>query len=110
MKKVTLKIRELMIRPLTRALVLATVLALVVATVLVTYNNGNRAQSLDDTTAVVRNTHWGDNVTITIGDGNFRYQANSVPNHALNAEYVMPVKARMECPVFAGMKCHIFTT
>jgi hypothetical protein len=51
---------------------------------------GNQGESLDDTTEAVRNTQWGDNVTITVGDGSFRYQANSIPNHTLNAEYVMP--------------------
>jgi hypothetical protein len=90
MQKLTQKIRALMARPLMRKLVLATMFVLVLAIVLVAYIKVNRAQGSEDTTAVVRNTHWGDNVTITFGDGNFRYQSNSMPNHALNAEYVMP--------------------
>jgi hypothetical protein len=43
-----------------------------------------------DTAAAVRATHWGTNVTITSGDGTFRYRSNSRPNHMLNAQYVMP--------------------
>lgn len=43
-----------------------------------------------DTAAAVRATRWGSNVTITMGDGTFRYRSNSRPNHALNAEYIMP--------------------
>src|SRR5438132_597213 len=43
-----------------------------------------------DTTAAVRNTGWGKNVMITVGDGNFRFYSNGIPNHALQAEYVMP--------------------
>lgn len=90
MKKLTQKFSELMARPLSRVLFFATLLVLVLASVYIAYYNGERGQSVDDTTAAVRNTQWGDNVTITFGDGNFRYQSNSIPNHALNAEYVMP--------------------
>jgi hypothetical protein len=43
-----------------------------------------------DTTAAVRGTRWGDNVTITFGDGTFRYQSDGYPNHALEAQYIMP--------------------
>jgi hypothetical protein len=43
-----------------------------------------------DTTDAVHNTGWGDNVTITYGDGTFRYRSNGIPNHALNDEYIMP--------------------
>ena len=43
-----------------------------------------------DTKEAVQNTGWGDNVTITFGDDTFRFRSNGVPNHALQAEYVMP--------------------
>jgi hypothetical protein len=43
-----------------------------------------------DTTAAVQRTGWGTNVTITYGDGNFRFRSNGVPNHALQAEYILP--------------------
>ncbi len=43
-----------------------------------------------DTALAVRNTGWGNNVTITFGDGNFRFRSNGIPNHTLQAEYVMP--------------------
>ena len=43
-----------------------------------------------DTKEAVDNTAWGDNVTITFGDGSFRFRSNGLPNHALQAEYVMP--------------------
>ena len=43
-----------------------------------------------DTSKVVQNTGWGDNVTIELGEGTFRFGSNGVPNHALQAEYVMP--------------------
>jgi hypothetical protein len=79
-----------MARPLTRILFFATLLVLVLAGVFIAYNKVDRGQSVDDTTEAVRNTQWGDNVTITLGDGNFRYQSKSIPNHTLNAEYIMP--------------------
>ncbi len=90
MKKLTQKISELMARPLTRVLLFVTLLVLVLAIAFSVYGKTNRGQSLNDTTEIARNTQWGDNVTITLGDGNFRYQSKSIPNHALNAEYVMP--------------------
>jgi hypothetical protein len=90
MKTLTLNIKEVMTRPLPRILVSTALLALVLAAAFNAYGKANRGQSLDDTTAAVRNTHWGDNVTITFEKGYFRYQANSRPNHALNAEYIMP--------------------
>ena len=43
-----------------------------------------------DTKAAVQDTGWGDNVTIAFGDSNFRFRSNGVPNHSLQAEYVMP--------------------
>jgi len=43
-----------------------------------------------DTAAAVRATRWGSNVTTTPGNGGFRYRSNGRPNHALNAEYIMP--------------------
>lgn len=90
MKTLTQKINELMARPLTRVLFFATLLVLVLVIVFFAYGKGERGQSLNDTTETVRNTQWGDNVTITFGDGNFRYQSKSIPNHTLNAEYIMP--------------------
>lgn len=47
-------------------------------------------QGKDDTTEAVRNTRWDPSITITHGEGSFRYRSNSRPNHALNEEYVMP--------------------
>lgn len=43
-----------------------------------------------DTAAAVRNTGWGNNVMITFGEGSFRFRSNGIPNHTLQAEYVMP--------------------
>lgn len=43
-----------------------------------------------DTTAAIKGTHWGDNVAITFTDETFRFVSNGIPNHALEAEYIMP--------------------
>lgn len=90
MKTFTLKLKEWMARPWARVVVVAVVLLLVISAVLFVYNKRDRSASVDDTTEAVRSTHWGDNVTITFGENNFRYQSDSIPNHALNAEYIMP--------------------
>lgn len=84
------KLKELMARPLTRILMLAALFVLVLVIGFAIFGQGNRNQGPIDITEVVRNTQWGDNVTITFSDGYFRYQANSIPNHPLNAEYIMP--------------------
>lgn len=44
----------------------------------------------NDLTDAVTGTGWGDNVSITLKDDRFIYSSNGYPNHALNAEYVMP--------------------
>ena len=89
MKKLILKIKEAMTRPLPRIIVFAILLVLAFA-IIFNYGKVNVGQGLDDTTEAARNTKWGDNVTITFEDGHFRYQSNSIPNHPLNAEYIMP--------------------
>ncbi len=76
--------------PLTRVIVILIGLVIVFAVVFIVNSRGNKAQGSVDTVAAIRNTRWSDKITITFGDGNFRYQSNSIPNHALNAEYVMP--------------------
>lgn len=43
-----------------------------------------------DTAAAVHDTGWGSNIMITFENGKFRYRSNGIPNHALQAEYVMP--------------------
>lgn len=43
-----------------------------------------------DTAAAVMSTGWGNNVMITVADGSFRFRSNGIPNHTLQAEYVMP--------------------
>lgn len=62
----------------------------VVAAALLACGQDSGGQGAVDTAAAVRATQWGSNVTITYGDGTFRYRSNSRPNHTLNAEYVMP--------------------
>lgn len=42
------------------------------------------------TASAVKATGWGKNVTIDVGDGDFRFRSNGVPNHALEDEYIMP--------------------
>lgn len=61
-----------------------------ISVLLVACSRGNANPAVIDTTAAVRNTRWSDKITITLGDGSFRYQSDSIPNHALNEEYVMP--------------------
>ena len=56
----------------------------------ITFGCGHAVEEPSDTAAAVRSTGWGSNVMITYGDGNFRFRSNGVPNHALQAEYVMP--------------------
>jgi len=91
MEKLTLKLKELIARPLVRGLVLIVVLLAFGLTALYfVYGRGSRGQGPIDTTAAVQGTKWSENVTITFGEGNFRYQSNSIPNHTLNAEYIMP--------------------
>jgi hypothetical protein len=51
---------------------------------------GTNVGSPADTAAAVHSTGWGSNVMITYGDGNFRFRSNGIPNHTLQAEYVMP--------------------
>lgn len=56
----------------------------------VLFGCGDSAGEATNTMEAVRNTRWGANVTISFGEGNFRFQSNGIPNHSLNAEYVMP--------------------
>src|SRR5436190_498614 len=65
-------------------------LTLVPALAAVLFACGENVGQPSDTTAAVHNTGWGKNVTITFADGNFRFRSNGVPNHSLQAEYVMP--------------------
>lgn len=51
---------------------------------------GEDGERPSETIDAVHNTGWGKNVMIEYGDGNFRFRSNGVPNHDLQAEYVMP--------------------
>lgn len=84
-----MNIKALMLRTRVPILFILVLVGVIVASLFV-YNMQNKANGSIDTSEAVRNTHWGDNVTITMGDGNFRYQSDSIPNHVLNEEYVMP--------------------
>lgn len=48
------------------------------------------AKSSVDVASAVSATGWGDNVSITARDGSFVYSSDGYPNHALNAEYILP--------------------
>jgi len=63
---------------------------LLLLTACATDSDGSAGSGTLDTEKAVRATGWGDNVTITYGDGTFRYRSNSMPNHVLNDEYIMP--------------------
>jgi YHYH protein len=43
-----------------------------------------------DTSAGVKAAQWGDNVTITYGDGTFQFVSNGIPNHELSDQYLVP--------------------
>lgn len=90
MKNFTSKIKEFMTRPWAFGIVIVALLVVVLSIAFNMYGKGSTGSGVDDTTEAVRNAQWGDNVTITIENGYFRYQSNSIPNHALNAEYIMP--------------------
>lgn len=45
-----------------------------------------------DPTAIIRSTKWGTNVKISFGEDHFVFESDGIPNHALQAEYVMPDK------------------
>ena len=72
------------IRRASRSLTLVSVLACLLSAC------GENVGAPADTAAAVRKTGWGTNVMITYGDGNFRFRSNGIPNHTLQAEYVMP--------------------
>ena len=57
-----------------------------------------------NTTAAVRDTHWGDNVAITFDKRSFHFRSNGIPNHPVAAEYVMP-DAGSTCNVTATADC-----
>ena len=72
------------IRRATRCSMLVPVLASVL------FACGENVGPAADTTSAVRTTGWGNNVMITFENGNFRFRSNGIPNHSLQAEYVMP--------------------
>jgi hypothetical protein len=43
-----------------------------------------------DTTKALRHARWGDNVTVTFPNGQFRYRSNGIPNAGLLSEYSVP--------------------
>lgn len=43
-----------------------------------------------DITAGVKAAQWGDNVTITYGDGTFQFVSNGIPNHEVSDQYLVP--------------------
>lgn len=51
---------------------------------------GDNAGDATDTSAAVRGTAWAANVTISHDDDSFRFQSDGIPDHALEAEYIMP--------------------
>ncbi|HVV88177.1 MAG TPA: YHYH protein [Kofleriaceae bacterium] len=51
---------------------------------------GDNAGDAADTTQAVHATAWSPTITISYGDGSFRFQSNGIPDHALEAEYIMP--------------------
>lgn len=53
-------------------------------------DGGDDTASEVDVTDALGATGWGDNVSITTRDGEFTYVSDGYPNHALNAEYIMP--------------------
>jgi hypothetical protein len=44
-----------------------------------------------DTTAGIEAAQWGENVTITMGDGSFRYESDGFPNHELPEKFLIPI-------------------
>ena len=51
---------------------------------------GQAEGDASDTKAAVDKTGWGSNVTINVAGDTFRFRSNGIPNHALEAEYIMP--------------------
>jgi YHYH protein len=43
-----------------------------------------------DITAGIEAAQWGDNVTISYGDGTFQFVSNGIPNHELSDQYLVP--------------------
>ena len=52
-----------------------------------------------DTTAGVESAQWGDNVSITIGDGEFRFESDGIPNHELPDQFLVPQEGSFSPPV-----------
>lgn len=52
-----------------------------------------------DTSAGLEAAQWGDNVTITAGDGSFQYESNGYPNHELPDQFLVPTTGSFTPPV-----------
>lgn len=52
-----------------------------------------------DTTAGVEAAQWGDNVTITIADGTWRFESNGIPSHELPDQFLVPQTGSFTPPV-----------
>jgi hypothetical protein len=49
-----------------------------------------------DTNAGIQAAHWGDNVTITLGEDTFRYESDGYPNHDLPEKFLIPKNVRSQ--------------
>ncbi len=52
-----------------------------------------------DTTAGVQAAQWGDNVTVTLSDGGWRFESNGIPNHELPDQFLVPQTGSFTPPV-----------
>ena len=55
--------------------------------------------AVNDTTAGVSAALWGDNVTITVADGEFRFESDGLPNHELPDQFLVPITGQFTPPV-----------
>lgn len=52
-----------------------------------------------DTSAGLDAAQWGDNVTITVSDGSFRFESDGIPNHELPDQFLVPQEGNFTPPV-----------
>ena len=64
-----------------------------------TEDSAAAASTDGDTTAGVEEAQWGDNVSITIGDGEFRFESDGIPNHELPDQFLVPQEGSFSPPV-----------
>ena len=64
-----------------------------------TEDSAAAASTDGDTTAAVEEAQWGDNVSITIGDGEFRFESDGIPNHELPDQFLVPQEGSFSPPV-----------